>query len=120
IDCCNQPPYGGLPTPLKQVISIFGGVCSQVWFPVVDVTLQNEKKPFTLKYISAMILGKMKQTARTYLSERVTHAIVTVPASFNDAFIFVSCFTSAFRCQPAMHQDQLSDLKYAELHANAK
>ncbi|KAG8915432.1 ATPase with role in protein import into the ER, partial [Tulasnella sp. 417] len=138
IDRCNEPPYGGPPTPPKQIISIFGGTCSQVWLAVVDVTLKNEKKPFTLNDISAMIFGKMKQTAKTYLSERVTHAIVTVPASFNDAFTFVSWFTSAFRCPPgqrvrhhnplplaepspqAMHQDQLSDLKYAELQANAK
>ncbi len=35
--------------------------------------------------ISAMILGKMKQTAEEYLGETVTDAVVTVPAYFNDA-----------------------------------
>ena len=35
--------------------------------------------------ISAMILGKMKQTAEEYLGEKVTDAVVTVPAYFNDA-----------------------------------
>ncbi|KIO20536.1 hypothetical protein M407DRAFT_220529 [Tulasnella calospora MUT 4182] len=32
-----------------------------------------------------MILGKMKETAEAYLGDKVTHAVVTVPAYFNDA-----------------------------------
>lgn len=35
--------------------------------------------------ISAMILAKMKQTAEDYLGEKVTEAVITVPAYFNDA-----------------------------------
>ncbi|KAJ7468606.1 heat shock protein 70 family [Mycena latifolia] len=35
--------------------------------------------------ISAMVLTKMKETAEAYLGEKVTHAVVTVPAYFNDA-----------------------------------
>src|SRR5512139_416149 len=35
--------------------------------------------------ISAMILQKMKQTAEDYLGEKVTDAVITVPAYFNDA-----------------------------------
>jgi molecular chaperone DnaK len=35
--------------------------------------------------ISAMILAKMKQTAEDYLGEKVTDAVITVPAYFNDA-----------------------------------
>ena len=35
--------------------------------------------------ISAMILQKMKDTAEDYLSEKVTQAVITVPAYFNDA-----------------------------------
>ncbi|MCK4965604.1 molecular chaperone DnaK, partial [bacterium] len=35
--------------------------------------------------ISAMVLQKMKQTAEDYLGEKVTEAVVTVPAYFNDA-----------------------------------
>uniref|UniRef100_A0A1I8JNF1 Heat shock protein 70 n=1 Tax=Macrostomum lignano TaxID=282301 RepID=A0A1I8JNF1_9PLAT len=35
--------------------------------------------------ISAMVLGKMKEIAESYLGKKVTHAVVTVPAYFNDA-----------------------------------
>ena len=32
-----------------------------------------------------MVLSKMKETAEAYLGKKVTHAVVTVPAYFNDA-----------------------------------
>lgn len=32
-----------------------------------------------------MVLGKMKEVAEAYLGKKVTHAVVTVPAYFNDA-----------------------------------
>ena len=40
---------------------------------------------FTPQEISARILQKMKQTAEDYLGEKVTRAVITVPAYFNDA-----------------------------------
>jgi molecular chaperone DnaK len=53
--------------------------------PNGDAVVQVEGKTYTAAEISAMILGKMKQTAEEYLGETVTDAVVTVPAYFNDA-----------------------------------
>ncbi|MDP2983009.1 MAG: molecular chaperone DnaK [Candidatus Latescibacter sp.] len=47
--------------------------------------VEIEGKHFSPPEISALILQKMKQTAEDYLGEKVTDAIVTVPAYFNDA-----------------------------------
>ncbi|AAS51265.1 ACR038Wp [Eremothecium gossypii ATCC 10895] len=53
--------------------------------PAVAVTVKGERKLFTPEEISGMVLGKMKQIAEEYLGKKVTHAVVTVPAYFNDA-----------------------------------
>jgi molecular chaperone DnaK len=51
----------------------------------VEVRVSNADKAFTPPEISAMILQKMKQTAEDYLGQKVTEAVITVPAYFNDA-----------------------------------
>ena len=47
------------------------------------VTLNG--KQYTPQEISAMILSKLKQDAESYLGEKVTQAVITVPAYFNDS-----------------------------------
>jgi len=46
---------------------------------------EGEAKTFAAEEISAMVLNKMKDIAEAYLGKKVTHAVVTVPAYFNDA-----------------------------------
>ncbi|WIA23789.1 hypothetical protein OEZ85_013470 [Tetradesmus obliquus] len=53
--------------------------------PYIKVKVNGEDKVFSPEEISAMILTKMKDTAEAYLGKTVKHAVVTVPAYFNDA-----------------------------------
>lgn len=53
--------------------------------PVIEVESYGEIKQFTPEEISSMVLGKMKETAESYLGKAVTDAVVTVPAYFNDS-----------------------------------
>jgi molecular chaperone DnaK len=48
-------------------------------------TQEIDDKKYTAQEISARILGKLKRDAETYLGEKVTDAVITVPAYFNDA-----------------------------------
>jgi len=53
--------------------------------PVIEVEYQGQTKKFKPEEVSAMVLGKMRTTAEDYLGEKVSNAVVTVPAYFNDS-----------------------------------
>jgi len=53
--------------------------------PHIELETNQGNKVFSAEEISAMVLTKMKETAEAYLGKKVTHAVVTVPAYFNDA-----------------------------------
>ena len=50
-----------------------------------DAWVESRGKNYSPAEISAFILQKMKQTAEDYLGEKVTEAVITVPAYFNDS-----------------------------------
>merc|ERR1719260_50824 len=53
--------------------------------PYVKVKYQGGERTFAPEEISAMVLTKMKLVAEAYLGKKVTHAVVTVPAYFDDS-----------------------------------
>jgi len=53
--------------------------------PYIRVEFKGKKQTFAAEEISAMVLTKMKNIAQDYLGKDVTHAVITVPAYFDDA-----------------------------------
>merc|ERR1712232_1178599 len=53
--------------------------------PTISVTFKGEQKIMAPEEVSSMVLTKMKETAENYLGQEVRHAVITVPAYFNDA-----------------------------------
>merc|ERR1719324_931064 len=52
---------------------------------MIGVKVKGEDKVMAPEEVSSMVLTKMKETAENYLGKEVGHAVITVPAYFNDA-----------------------------------
>merc|ERR1719465_360879 len=53
--------------------------------PMIAVQVSGAEKTMAPEEVSSMVLIKMKETAENYLGKEVKHAVITVPAYFNDA-----------------------------------
>jgi len=53
--------------------------------PKIQVEYKNETKTFTPEEISSMVLSKMREIAEAYLGKKISEAVITVPAYFNDS-----------------------------------
>ncbi|KAF8756726.1 Heat shock protein [Rhizoctonia solani] len=53
--------------------------------PAVQIDKDGKKQQLSPEELSSMVLTKMKQTAEGFLNKKINHAVVTVPAYFNDA-----------------------------------
>src|SRR5690606_7552605 len=51
----------------------------------IECQVGEKTEKFAPEQISAMILGKLKSDAESYLGEKITQAVITVPAYFNDS-----------------------------------
>jgi L1 cell adhesion molecule like protein len=60
-------------------------VVSAAGKPRMKVDYKNNEKMFTPEEISSMVLTNMKETAEAYLGTKVSNAVITVPAYFNDS-----------------------------------
>src|SRR5882757_2642939 len=72
-------------TPIVCTVYLMETVIEKSGKPHVKVDTGSGPKVFAPEEVSAMVLTKMKETAEAYLGKKVTHAVVTVPAYFNDA-----------------------------------
>ena len=69
--------------------------------PKLQVEYKSEEKSFFPEEISSMVLTKMKETAEAFLGTKVTDAVVTVPAYFNDAQRQVNNDDDDDECEPS-------------------
>ncbi len=75
---------------MGRMFNEVGSETKQVAYKVVKgedgtARVEIDDRKYAPQEISAMVLQKMKQTAEEYLGEKVTEAVITVPAYFNDA-----------------------------------
>ena len=75
----------GEPAKRKAVTNAEKTIASIKRHMGTDYKVQIDDKAYSPQEISAMILQKLKSDAENYLGEKVTEAVITVPAYFNDA-----------------------------------
>ncbi|MFJ6113736.1 molecular chaperone DnaK [Agrococcus sediminis] len=75
----------GEPAKRQAVTNVDRTISSVKRHMGTDWKQEIDGKQYTPQEISARILGKLKRDAETYLGEKVTDAVITVPAYFNDA-----------------------------------
>ncbi|WP_306233759.1 molecular chaperone DnaK [Agrococcus beijingensis] len=75
----------GEPAKRQAVTNVDRTISSVKRHMGTDWKQEIDGKQLTPQEISARILGKLKRDAETYLGEKVTDAVITVPAYFNDA-----------------------------------
>jgi len=63
----------------------FKVVCGEGNKPMIEITFKGKKEQYAPEQISAMVLQEMKKIAEAYLGKKVTKAVVTCPAYFNDS-----------------------------------
>ena len=60
-------------------------VVNEAGKPKIEVEYKGEVKRFAPEEVSSMVLSKMREIAETYLGGKVSDAVITVPAYFNDS-----------------------------------
>lgn len=75
----------GTPARRQAVTNAENTISSNKRYMGTNHKFEADGKKWTPQEISAKILGKMKADAESYLGEKVTEAVITVPAYFNDA-----------------------------------
>jgi heat shock protein 5 len=73
------------PTVQKDLRLLPYNITNKDGKPMVEVRFKGQEKVMPPEEVSSMILTKMKETAENYLGQEVRHAVITVPAYFNDA-----------------------------------
>lgn len=63
----------------------FKVICGPGDKPLIEVTYKGERKTYAPEEITAMLIGKMKDLAESYLGCPVKQAVITCPAYFNDS-----------------------------------
>ena len=72
------------PTIVKDMQNVSYKVINKNNKPYFEVTYKDELREFSPEEISAMVLGKMKEIAESYVGEGISDCVITVPAYFND------------------------------------